>query len=219
MCHSTPSTYLVWSMVSSLVRPPHLLPRACLTNVGVHSSAFSWFIISGVLTGSSACGELPISFSSAQPTNTLPSWNQGSQGTFKRLMTVRAISRVPPFSDRLPQYSYLLSVPLIITYSVGFCVIKYKEGYMILPVYGGTSIPIPPLASLPQLVLSRARSLPNVDTRTQKCHLSLVSLSFGGLGTRNVRSPCHNIRCNQCLIRLSVRVTHLEGKASTQSRA
>ncbi|KAI9441805.1 hypothetical protein H4582DRAFT_1413270 [Lactarius indigo] len=47
-------------------------------------------------------------------------WNHGSQGTFKRVMT----------------YSYLLSVPLIIIYSVGFCIIKYKEGYIFLPVYG-----------------------------------------------------------------------------------
>ncbi|KAH9058245.1 hypothetical protein EDB87DRAFT_1685564 [Lactarius vividus] len=47
-------------------------------------------------------------------------WSQGSQGTFKRVMT----------------YSYLLSVPLIIVYSVGFCIIKYKEGYTVLPLYG-----------------------------------------------------------------------------------
>ncbi|KAH8994605.1 hypothetical protein EDB92DRAFT_2102572 [Lactarius akahatsu] len=47
-------------------------------------------------------------------------WSQDSQGTFKRVMT----------------YSYLLSVPLIIVYSVGFCIIKYKEGYIVLPLYG-----------------------------------------------------------------------------------
>ncbi|KAH9042939.1 hypothetical protein EDB83DRAFT_2640711 [Lactarius deliciosus] len=47
-------------------------------------------------------------------------WSQGSQGTFKRVMT----------------YSYLLSVPMIIAYSVGFCIIKYKEGYIVLPLYG-----------------------------------------------------------------------------------
>ncbi|KAI0253703.1 hypothetical protein BJV78DRAFT_1360034 [Lactifluus subvellereus] len=47
-------------------------------------------------------------------------WNQGSQGAFKRVMT----------------YSYLLSVPLLITFAVGFCIIKYSEGFITLPVYG-----------------------------------------------------------------------------------
>ncbi|KAF5387270.1 hypothetical protein D9757_006829 [Collybiopsis confluens] len=48
-------------------------------------------------------------------------WNNGPHsGAFKRVMT----------------YSYLLSIPLIITYSVGFAIIKYNEGYIQLPVYG-----------------------------------------------------------------------------------
>jgi len=33
-------------------------------------------------------------------------------------------------------YSYLLSVPLIATYAIGFAVIKYKEGFVQLPFYG-----------------------------------------------------------------------------------
>jgi hypothetical protein len=33
-------------------------------------------------------------------------------------------------------YSYLLSVPLTIAYATGFCVVKYKEGYIFLPDYG-----------------------------------------------------------------------------------
>ncbi|KAI0043116.1 hypothetical protein FA95DRAFT_1563648 [Auriscalpium vulgare] len=52
-------------------------------------------------------------------------WSQGSQGSFKRVMT----------------YSYLLSVPLIWTYSVGFAIIKYSEGFMVLPGFG--VIPVP----------------------------------------------------------------------------
>ncbi|KIK60768.1 hypothetical protein GYMLUDRAFT_43375 [Collybiopsis luxurians FD-317 M1] len=48
-------------------------------------------------------------------------WNNGPySGAFKRIMT----------------YSYLLSVPLIIAYAVGFAVIKYKEGYIQLPFVG-----------------------------------------------------------------------------------
>lgn len=53
-------------------------------------------------------------------------WNNGPySGAFKRVMT----------------YSYLFSVPLIITYAVGFTIIKYKEGYVFLESEG--VIPMP----------------------------------------------------------------------------
>ncbi|KAJ7111068.1 hypothetical protein C8R44DRAFT_536469, partial [Mycena epipterygia] len=52
-------------------------------------------------------------------------WNNGANsGTFKRVMT----------------YSYLLSTPLIMTYALGFAVIKYRQGYI---EYEGTIIPKP----------------------------------------------------------------------------
>ncbi|TFY75899.1 hypothetical protein EWM64_g8113 [Hericium alpestre] len=48
-------------------------------------------------------------------------WNNGpTSGAFKRIMT----------------YSYLLSVPLIIVYSLGFAIIKYGEYYVTLPGIG-----------------------------------------------------------------------------------
>ncbi|KAI0301765.1 hypothetical protein B0F90DRAFT_295561 [Multifurca ochricompacta] len=84
MSHSTPATYLVWSLLSSLL--------------GIFLVYHLW------------CFDR---FRCLR-------WNQGSQGTFKRVMT----------------YSYLLSVPLTITYSAGFCIIKYTEGYITLPGFG-----------------------------------------------------------------------------------
>ena len=36
----------------------------------------------------------------------------------------------------MKQYSYLLSVPLIITYAVGFAAIKYYEGFVVYPFVG-----------------------------------------------------------------------------------
>ncbi|KAF8885982.1 hypothetical protein BD779DRAFT_1673425 [Infundibulicybe gibba] len=47
-------------------------------------------------------------------------WNNGSTGAFKRVMT----------------YSYLLSVPLLMAYSIGFAIIKYTEGFVALPLFG-----------------------------------------------------------------------------------
>lgn len=48
-------------------------------------------------------------------------WNYGLQsGAFKRVMT----------------YTYLITIPLIMIYSIGFAVIKYEMGYTYMPEYG-----------------------------------------------------------------------------------
>jgi hypothetical protein len=84
MSHSTPATYLVWSLLSVLL--------------GIFLIYHLW------------CFDR---FRCLK-------WHQGTQGAFKRVMI----------------YSYLLSVPLIMTYSVGFCVIKYREGFIVYPGHG-----------------------------------------------------------------------------------
>ncbi|KAK7436545.1 hypothetical protein VKT23_019099 [Stygiomarasmius scandens] len=54
-------------------------------------------------------------------------WNNGpNSGAFKRVMT----------------YTYLLSVPCILTYSVGFAIIKYTEGFIAIP-FTGAVVPKP----------------------------------------------------------------------------
>jgi len=53
-------------------------------------------------------------------------WNNGPHsGAFKRVMT----------------YSYLLSVPLVMTYALGFAIIKYNEGFVFIPGIGVVSKP------------------------------------------------------------------------------
>ncbi|TFK90261.1 hypothetical protein K466DRAFT_485113 [Polyporus arcularius HHB13444] len=52
-------------------------------------------------------------------------WSAGQHGAFKRVMT----------------YSYLGAVPLLAVYSVGMTVIKYREGFTLLP--DGTILPVP----------------------------------------------------------------------------
>lgn len=57
-------------------------------------------------------------------------WNSSSSsqsGAFKRVMT----------------YSYLISIPLLMVFSVGFAVIKYQEGYTEIPIYGIIPKPYP----------------------------------------------------------------------------
>jgi hypothetical protein len=68
---------------------------------------------------------------------------------------------------------------------MGFCIIKYSEGYMSFPIYGGTSIPsFPTLRSLSRS--SCPYSLRILDTRSQECYRAAVFVPCVCLGTRNV---------------------------------
>ncbi|KAJ7592193.1 hypothetical protein C8J56DRAFT_932718 [Mycena floridula] len=85
MSHTSPATFLVWALMSSLL----------LAFLVFHLWSFDKF----------RCLR----------------WDNGPySGAFKRVMT----------------YSYLTSVPLILAYSVGFSVIKYREGYFDHPLMG-----------------------------------------------------------------------------------
>ncbi|KAJ7686066.1 hypothetical protein B0H17DRAFT_1204456 [Mycena rosella] len=88
MSHTSPATYLVWSIISCIL----------LAFLVFHMWSFDRF----------KCLR----------------WNNGSSGAFKRVMT----------------YSYLLSVPLIMTYALGFTVIKYQQGFI---PFEGQIIPMP----------------------------------------------------------------------------
>ncbi|KAJ7823536.1 hypothetical protein B0H13DRAFT_2445538 [Mycena leptocephala] len=82
MSHTSPASYLVWAIITCLL-------RIALLVHGVPLWSFDHF----------KCLR----------------WNDGPHsGAFKRVMT----------------YSYLLSVPLIMTYSLGFAIIKYRQGYI-----------------------------------------------------------------------------------------
>ncbi|KAJ3722186.1 hypothetical protein DFJ43DRAFT_1133864 [Lentinula guzmanii] len=85
MSHTSPSSYLAWAILSSMLG----------IFLVYHLYSFDKF----------KCLK----------------WDNGPySGAFKRVMT----------------YSYLLCIPLIITYAVGFAVIKYKEGYVYLEFEG-----------------------------------------------------------------------------------
>ncbi|KAJ7072919.1 hypothetical protein C8F01DRAFT_1105704 [Mycena amicta] len=89
MSHTSPATYLVWALISSVL----------FAFLIFHLWSFDRF----------HCLR----------------WNNGaSSGAFKRLMT----------------YSYLTSTPLILAYSVGFTIIKYKQGFVELD---GQIVPMP----------------------------------------------------------------------------
>lgn len=65
--------------------------------------------------------------------------NQGPySGAFKRVMAVCPCLPTPGLrTKQSPQYTYLLTLPLLTTYSVGNAVIKYKEGFVFSSQYGG----------------------------------------------------------------------------------
>ena len=45
-------------------------------------------------------------------------------------------SSLPVGTYRTLQYTYLITIPLLMIYSIGMTVISYKMGYIILPGYG-----------------------------------------------------------------------------------
>ena len=47
------------------------------------------------------------------------------------------LSRKNP--SQVIQYTYLLTLPLIMVYAMGFTVIKYQMGWTYIPNYGGAS--------------------------------------------------------------------------------
>ena len=81
---------------------------------------------------------------------------------------------------------------------MGFCIIKYTEGYMTFPTYGGASIPFCALLRSLTRSPSHPHSLRILDTRSQKCHPALVFVPCDSLGTRNV----------SCYRKISQRVSH-----------
>lgn len=67
-------------------------------------------------------------------------WNNGPySGAFKRLMTVRP-SCLPSShgSWTYRQYTYLLTLPLVLVYALGNTIIKYHQGFIDHPIYGST---------------------------------------------------------------------------------
>lgn len=147
MCHTSPSTFAVWSLLSTTL-------FAFLLS---HLWAFDRF----------RCLR----------------WGSGSgSGAFKRVMT----------------YSYLLSVPLIWAYSVGFTYIKYTEGWFQVP--GTTEIipkpyqlwaPVHQRMVFPLYMLfSVAWGLEIVTHLEELCFwLFLLRSSSGGSQTSWFRSP------------------------------
>ncbi len=62
------------------------------------------------------------------------------------------------------QYTYLLSVPAVMAYAIGFTVIKYQEGFTVLPEYGSELLSLftPLLSHSTDCKMSRPDAVANV---------------------------------------------------------
>lgn len=99
-------------------------------------------------------------------------------------MTVRLATLNRSRLTRVVQYSYLLSIPLITAYAVGFSIIKYTYGFTVVPTVGG-GIPSHNrciMADIP----SHARTLSTMESICTKSDIPSISLTLYQLGTRNV---------------------------------
>lgn len=120
MTHLSPAVYVFWSCLSTCVR---LLGHNALSrHFALMPVCSSWLSFLSIIYTNSIIfdrfGELStihVSHYSAIPVYTVSiRWGQQTRsGAFKRVMT----------------FTYLVSVPLIVAYSVGMTVVKYREGY------------------------------------------------------------------------------------------
>ena len=71
-----------------------------------------------------------------------PQMEQQQQRSGRCLQALHDCAPSPRLSlictSRALQYSYLINIPLLIVFSVGFVVIKYQDGYVDYPLYGST---------------------------------------------------------------------------------
>ena len=129
-------------------------------------------------------------------------------------MTVsRCSGHVRPVGTyRTLQYTYLITIPLLMIYSIGMTVISYKVGYIVLPGYGceysnvaynGTTILTPPaMISDASPCRPLARAVPR-DVLPVHPHL------FHRLGVRDVSAVSCLTMTNP--LTCSPSITHLEG--------
>jgi len=125
MTHLSPAVFGVWS-VSSVLVCPHLLQKLppLLTSPFAQITAFCFYHIWHY--DRFKCLKM----------------NQSPySGSFKRLMTVRSTHPASGLqTERSPQYTYVLSLPMITIYSVGNAVIKYREGFIFEAGVGGEKL-------------------------------------------------------------------------------
>ena len=126
MTHLSPAVFGVWSVSSALVRlhPLRCPPSEVLICSFSQLTAFCFYHVWHY--DRFRCLRL----------------NYGPySGEFKRLMAVRSHLSGSGFqTERSSQYTYILTLPLITTYSVGNAVIKYREGFVFDTQFGGERI-------------------------------------------------------------------------------
>lgn len=126
-----------------------------------------------------------------------------------------SIYSVVVMNEDRTQYSYLLSVPLIIVYSVGFTTIKYTYGFTAVPLFGSKTssrIPLRPSCHPPRQSYPRPT---NYGARPRRVPSSRSTSATPSHGV----SKCTSSRFG--VLRLTPhrrRVTHLEGSSFDDCR-
>ena len=183
MTHLSPAAFTAWSVLSTTVCTTVMsYTLLCWQQLisrhdgRVRCVDFSLATCGG-LTGSNAFGmwSFLLLGLEARADRDSYSWSSGPYtGAFKRFMTV-CFFKLTTGSDATHgthrrQYTYMLTLPLLMTYSYGFTYIKYMEGYADVPHLGSTSIShlcnsywshiLHRSASRPQAVWPMARKVP-----------------------------------------------------------
>jgi len=174
MTHLSPAIFGMWSVCSALVRPRPLRNTPRLTSPFAQLTTFCFYHIWHY--DRFKCLRM----------------NHGPySGAFKRLMTVRALPKTFEFqTEQPPQYTYILTLPLITIYSLGNAVIKYQEGFVINGHSGGRRVPFGSRPSDHSLELSSgSKTALSMDQGSPRCDLPVVDGVLDRVQPRDVRDP------------------------------
>ena len=137
MTHSSPASYLVWSVITSLVRGIPATDSLIFYPSFFASWGLSWSFISGHSIGSNVYSRTVLSGGEEEAYDFA-----FIDGIVDHRQAPLSVSWQWVFSflkfqgSHRSQYSYLVTVPMILTYALGNTIIKYHEGFIAHPTHG-----------------------------------------------------------------------------------
>jgi hypothetical protein len=132
MSHTSPASLLIWAVLTSMVCTRFLMDTQVTQVNGLQLGAFLLFHLWS-FDRFKCIRSVGFSSPARQPLYRRLRWNTGpNSGAFKRVMTVWRLLHASAMcsSELYLQYSYLIAVPMVMAYSIGFSAIKYQEGFL-----------------------------------------------------------------------------------------
>lgn len=122
MSNGSPTVHLLWAILASLVSTQNITTRADRLSYFWDSFLDFWYAISGAMTGFNVSDGIR----GGNRVHSSASWRWVDRPKF----TIPFESFIS-LLVKLLQYTYVVAMPLLLLFSVGMAVLKYREGQLI----------------------------------------------------------------------------------------